>query len=135
MYENAEAVITGGLSRGARITLGVTTALCGAAMFLVAPPMSEPRALGFHAFSVFCFLIAAACFTSGRTRQFIGSVIGCAIFLIGAAYLAEQLLKGSLLSERRGDTSVAGASLFFFSIGLPGAAYAYRTRFGFRKAS
>ena len=133
MYEHANATINRGLSRGARLTLGVTTALCGAAMFLVAPPMTEPRAMWFHAFSVFCFLITAACFTSGRIRQFIGSVIGSVIFLLGVAYLVEQLLGGPLLSESRGSSSVASAAKYFLFIGLPGAAYTYKARFGLRK--
>jgi len=135
MYEHANEAINQGLSRGARFTLGVTTALCGAAMFLVAPPMTEPRAMGFHAFSVFCFFIAAACFTSGRARQFFGSVIGCAIFLLGLAYLVEQLLGGPLLSESRGSSSVTNAASYLLLIGSPGLAYACKARFGFRKAS
>ena len=133
VHEHATAAINQGLSRGARIAIGVTTALCGAAMFLVAPASTEPRAIKFHAFSVFCFLLTAACFTTGRVRQFFGSVIGFAIFLLGVAYLADELRGGALGSGSRANPSVANAVTFLLFIGAPGAAYAWKARFGFRK--
>lgn len=80
MYERANSEISHGLSFGARLLLGFMAALFGFVMVLTAPA-GEPRAVWFYAFGVFCFLIAVACFTSGRIRQFSGSL--CGIFLVG----------------------------------------------------
>lgn len=133
MYERANSEINRGLSFGARLLLGFMAALFGLIMVLTAPT-GEPRAVWFYVFGVFCFLIAVACFTSGRVRQFIGSLIGCTIFLAGVAYLAEELSSGALLSGSRASPSIYNAGRYLLFIGIPGVAYAYKVRFGFRRA-
>ena len=95
MYEQANERINEGLSFGARLMLGVVAALFGIIMFLIANP--EHRE-GFYAFGAFCMLIAIACFTKGRVRQFIGSLVGSTIFLVGVWYLAVELREGNLWS-------------------------------------
>ena len=132
MYEQANKTITAGLSLGARITLGLISGLFGVVMLLIAPPTD--KAVYFHLFGAFCLLIAIASFTSGRVRQFIGSTIGAAIFIMGLWYLAMELLAGALWSGKRSEPSAYNALLYLFSIGVPGAAYAYKVRFGFNKS-
>ena len=134
MYGRANESINQGLSFGARLVLGLVAGLFGCVMFLAAPSSSDPKAIGFYAFGVFCMLITAACFTSGRVRQFIGSVIGCAIFLVGVAYLISELSGGVLLPGSRANPSAYNAIKYCLFIGIPGVVYAYKVRFGFRKA-
>ena len=78
-------------------------------------------------------MIAVVCVVRGRVRQFVGSVIGTLIFLAGLAYLAHQLLGGTLISASRGEPSVLNAVLYLVFIGIPGATYAYKARFGFAR--
>ena len=92
MYERAIEVIHQGLGFGARLLLGIVASAFGVVMFLTANP--EHR-VGFYGFGVFCMLMAATCFTSGRIRQFIGSVVGCAIFLTGIWYLEVEIHRGA----------------------------------------
>jgi len=132
MYERANETINQGLSLGARLLLGAVSALFGVVMFLVATP---DHLVGFYAFGAFCLSIAIACFTSGRLRQFIGSVIGCAIFLAGVAYLGAEVYEGRLWSGSRAEPSAFNAAGYLLFIGIPGVAYAYKVRFGFRRAS
>lgn len=132
MYERANSEITRGLSLGARLLLGLMSALFGLVMVLTTP-IGEPRAVWFYAFGVFCFFITVACFTSSRVRQFIGSLIGCIIFLVGAAYLVAELSGGALWSDSRARPSVYDAVMYLLFIGIPGIVYAYKVRFGFRK--
>ncbi|MFC5491421.1 hypothetical protein [Dokdonella soli] len=120
------------MSFGARLLLGLVAGLFGAVMFLAAPPGTDSKAIGFYAFGVFCLLIAIACFTSGRVRQFIGSVIGCSIFLVGVTYLVAELSSGKLLGST--NPSAYNAAKYLLFIGMPGIVYAYKVRFGFRKS-
>lgn len=131
MYERANETINQGLSFGARLLLGVLAALFSAIMFLAATP---EHLLGFYGFGVFCLLVAVACFTSGRVRQFIGSIIGCTIFLAGIWYMAVELHEGTLWSGSRAEPSAFNATLYLLFIGIPGVVYACKIRFGFRKA-
>ena len=131
MYEQANEKINDGLSLGARILLGSISCLFGAVMILVAPPTDN--APYFYLFGAFCLFITIACFTRGRVRQFVGSTIGAVIFLAGLAYLFAELTAGVLWSDRRSEPSVLNALLCLFFIGIPGAAYAYKTRFRFPK--
>lgn len=133
MYERANSEINRGLSLGARLLLGCVSALFGLVMVLAAPTR-EPRAVWFYAFGVFCFFITLACFTSGRVRQFIGSIIGCTIFLVGVAYLAVELSGGVFWSGSRASPSAYNAANYLLFIGIPGVVYAYKVRFGFRRA-
>ena len=133
MYRVAREKIEAGLSRGARIMLALFAGVFGAAMILMASPETGGKRIFFYGFGAFCLLIALACATRGRARQFAGSVIGCALFFSGVAYLVAELRAGTILTTRPGDPSVHHALLFLVLIGIPGAAYAIRQRFGFRK--
>ena len=130
MYQQANETINQGLSLGARILLGSVAALFGLMMILIAEP---PHKVDFIAIGVFCLLISLACVTRGRVRQFIGSCIGVAIFLAGVAYLVAELGGGVLWSGSRSQPSIGNAILYLILIGIPGAAYAYKARFGYRK--
>jgi hypothetical protein len=130
LYKTAEGQINTGLSPFSRILLGLFSALFGVMMILVAPPTN--KAVFFYAFSIFCLLITVACVTQGRARQFVGSVIGSVLLLLSGWYLYSQLVGGPLLAKGRGDPSVVNAWFFFLSFGIPGAAYAIKTRFGWR---
>ncbi|MBB3777733.1 hypothetical protein GGR74_003282 [Xanthomonas arboricola] len=74
MHQEAERTINHGLSHGARLLLGVFAMLFCAVMVVVAPPTD--KAIYFYLFAAFCLLLALACFTQGRVRQFIGSLMG-----------------------------------------------------------
>jgi hypothetical protein len=131
MYEQANETINEGLSLGARITLGLISGLFGVVILLIAPPTDE--ALFPYLFGSFCLFVTIACFTRGRVRQFVGSIIGTAIFVIGLWYLASELLAGVFLSGGRSEPSVFNALFYLSFIGVPGAIYAYKARFGFAK--
>ncbi len=131
MYEQANETINQGLSLGARITLGIISGLFGIVMLLVAPP--NDKAIYFYMFGAFCLLITVACFTKGRVRQFVGSSIGSAIFIMGLVYLGAELTGGVFWTGRRSEPSVFNAVMYLIFIGVPGAAYALKTRFGFPK--
>jgi hypothetical protein len=130
MYERAIAEINRGLSLGARLLLGCMTSLFGFLMFLTA---EEPDAIYSRAFGVFCLLIALACCTAGRVRQFVGSSVGAGGFLLGMAYLAAMLSGGELLPEDKASPSVFNALSYLLFIGIPGVVYACRARFGLGK--
>lgn len=131
MYEQANETINQGLSLGARIILGVISGLFGVVMLLVAPPTD--KAIYFYLFGAFCLFITVACFTKGRVRQFVGSSIGSAIFIMGLVYLVSELAGGVFWSGRRSESSVLNALMYLIFIGVPGAAYAFKARFGFPK--
>ena len=128
MYKVAEQQIRSGLSRGARLVLGLFAALFGIVMILIAPPTD--KAVLFYAFGGFCLLITVACVTKGRLRQFIGSVIGCVMFGASAWYLVSQFMSGPVLSGSRSQPSVVNALLLFVAIGVPGIAYVFSAKFG-----
>ena len=131
MYEQANETINQGLSFGARITLGVVSGIFCVVILLIAPPTD--KAIYFHLFGAFCLFITIACFTKGRVRQFVGSLIGIAIFFMGLAYLLSEVSGGVYWSGRRGEPSVYNALIYLCFIGIPGATYAYKVRFGFFK--
>lgn len=89
--------------------------------------------MSLHMFGAFCLLIAFVCATQGRVRQFIGSLIGFAIFAIAFWYVCTELATGVFWSDRRSEPSIVNALMFFAAFGIPGAIYAYKVRFGFRK--
>ena len=134
MHRESRQTIEAGLSLGARIVLAIFSAVFGFVMILLASPESGSKRPFFYGFGAFCLLIAIACVTKGRVRQFVGSVIGCALFLVGIAYLANELFEGVLWTSRGGAPSAYKAVLFLLLIGIPGATYALRQRFGFRKS-
>ena len=130
MYKAAEEQINKGLSPFSRFILGLFSALFEVVMVLVAPPTD--KAVFFYAFGAFCLLISVACVTKGRIRQFVGSFIGSILLILSGWYLYAQLTGGPFFSERRSEPSVVNAWFFFVAFGIPGAAYAIRTKFGFR---
>ena len=81
----------------------------------------------------FCLLIVVACVTKGRVRQFVGSCIGCVLFMPSGAYLLYELVSGPLFAGRRSELSVINALLAFVAFGVPGIAYAVSARFGLSK--
>lgn len=135
MNTEADQEINEDLSLPARLLLGGSTLLMGGLMVLIASPEEGDKRLFFYAFAGFCFLISFACVARGRPRQFVGSVIGAVVFASGVWYLASTLSAGPLASASSAEPSTVNALLYMAFFGLPGAAYAWRTRFGFRKAS
>jgi drug/metabolite transporter (DMT)-like permease len=131
MYRAADETINRGLSLGARILLGTVAALFGVIMVLFATTSEKP--FGAYLFGALCFVVALACFTYGRVRQFLGSIIGSAMFVAGVFYLADEIFDGKLLSGSRAEPSVLNAILYLALIGLPGGAYVLKARFGFAK--
>jgi hypothetical protein len=130
LYKAAEDQINKGLSPFSRFVLGFFSALFGVVMVLVAPPTD--KAVFFYAFGIFCFLISVACITKDRVRQFVGSVIGSILLILSGWYFYSQLTGGPFFSERRSEPSVVNAWFFFVAFGIPGAAYAIKTKFGWR---
>jgi hypothetical protein len=128
----AKQITQGGLSVTARIILTSFSALFAAIMFLTAPPTD--KAIYFYAFGALCVLICVACLTSGRVRQFCGSIIGTALFVLSAWFLYSQIQSGHYLSTGPGDPSLLSSILFLLAFGIPGIRYAVRARFGFGKS-
>lgn len=128
MYREGQRVLERGLSRGASIALGTLTALICIAMAAMAASSTSP--MGFYLFSLFCGLIAGACFFTGRVRQIFGRLIGAAVFTVSAWYLLDQLSGGSVISDRRSQPSIVNAMIFLAVAGAPGLVYALRGRFG-----
>lgn len=134
MNTEADQEINEDMSLPARLLLGGSTLLMGGLMVLIASPEEGDKRLFFYAFAGFCFLIAFACVARGRPRQFVGSVIGAVAFASGLWHLAATRSPGALASPLRGESSIVNALLFMAFFGLPGADYAWRTRFGLRKS-
>ena len=95
----------------------------------------DAGAVYYYMFGAFCLMIAIACVTKGRVRQFVGSLIGCAVFAIAIWYVVTEVAAGVFRSHSRGEPSVLNAIMFFIVFGIPGGAYAYKAGFGFRKQS
>lgn len=112
----------------ARLLLGFFATLFGVVMILIAPT-GQLRAIGYYTFGIFCLLITAACFTSGRVREFACSLIGCILFVAGAAYFVSELF----WPDSSATTSIFGAVLFMFIAGIPGIMFAFSVRFGFHR--
>jgi hypothetical protein len=127
----AKHITEGGLSPTARIILGSFSPLFGAVMFLTAPPTDKAKY--FYAFGVLCLVICVACVTSGRVRQFCGSIIGVALFFLSGWFLYTQVRSGHVLSRGPGDPSLLNSILFLIAFGIPGISYAVKVRFGFRR--
>jgi hypothetical protein len=131
MYEIANEKITGkGLSVGARVFLGIISALFGFMMIISAEESKFPFAI--YLFGAFCFLVMLTCVTSGRVRQFIGSVIGTVIVGLAVWYLCSEISDGPVISDRRSVPSIFNAILFCVFFGVPSAAYVIKAKFGFR---
>lgn len=127
----AKQITHGGLSVTARVILASFSALFAAVMFLTAP--ATDKAIYFHAFGALCGLISIACLTSGRVRQFFGSIIGAALFVLSAWFLYSQVQSGHYLSRGPSDPSLLNSILFLVAFGIPGLRYAVKVRFGFGK--
>jgi len=130
MYQAAEADINKGLSRGARFLLGSVSGLFGLMMILIAPPTD--KAVLFYGLGIFFLLISLACFTRGRARQFVGSLVGCVLFVLSLAYLYAELTGGPWFSGSRAEPSVKNAIVFLVLFGVPGIAYTLKARFGMK---
>lgn len=132
MYK-AEQEINKGLSRGARLLLGSVSGLFGVMMIFIAPPTE--KAVFFHGLGISFLLISVVCFTQGRIRQFVGSLVGCALFVLSLAYLYAELTGGPWFSGSRTESSVKNALAFVLVFGVPGIAYTVKARFGLKPDS
>ena len=132
MYRLAEQVIREGFSPFARFLLGFVSAVFGLIMFVWAAGTKDP--LFGYLLSTFCFAISLACIFNGRMRQFIGSCIGMALFVLTVGYLGTQLLDGIWFTERRSEPSVFNALLALVFFGIPGIRYVVFAKFGMRRS-
>ncbi|HEY8155633.1 MAG TPA: hypothetical protein VII72_16010 [Myxococcota bacterium] len=131
MYDVAEKKMNEGLSPFTRWLIALGSALFGVTTIVIADSSDAPTLL--ILFGVFCLLIAVACVTTGRLRQFVGSTIGLALLLTGLSYIYSQM-SGSPLVSRRSQPSLLNSLLFTFFFGLPGLRYAMRARFGLSRS-
>lgn len=129
MYRTAVKKITEGLSPLGRFLLGAFSALFGV-MIMMSAGSKDPFIVWM--ISLFCFAIAVVSVTWGRVRQFVGSLVGTALFCMGLMYLCTEITGRQLFSSQ-GETSVLNAVLFLSFIGIPGIAYAVKARFGLQK--
>ncbi|MCG6118057.1 MAG: hypothetical protein MEQ07_07665 [Aquimonas sp.] len=123
------------LGLGASLLLGISTLLIGLMMVLIATPEEGAKKMFFYGFAGFCFLITIACLAQRRAREFAGSLVGVCVFTAGLWYLGSMLLEGPGSWLALDEPSALQAILFLLVFGLPGAAYALRLRFGFRRSS
>lgn len=131
MYKLAAEVINKGLSLPARILLFVFSSMFGLIMILTAP--DTEKTVIFHAFGIFCISIGIACITKGRIRQFVGSLIALAIFIMSLLYLYGQVAGGTLVSGSRAEPSIINAIFFSSAFGLPSVLYIFKAKFGIVK--
>ena len=129
-YRVAEEQINIGLSPFARWSIAFFAALFGIGMILMSS--SSGHQLGFIVMGAFCILIALACVTTGDFQQFVGSIIGLSIFIIGILYLYSQVTSGAKIYTGRTEPSVVLSILYIIFIGLPGIRYVIKARFGFK---
>jgi len=127
----AEVITQRGLSRSARALLATFSGLFGLIMVLTAPDSN--KAVYFYLSGGFCGLICIACITSSRIRQLAGSCIGTVLFLLSFWYTITELLAHHIGSNGPGAPSLLQSLAFFVAFGIPGASYAYKARFGFRR--
>jgi hypothetical protein len=120
-----------GLSPVTKFILAVVSALFGLIMVITAPSSQDPFSATM--IGVFCFTITLACITWGRVRQFVGSIIGTALFCLSLLYFWSQLTGASLLFSSRSEPSILNAVLFIIFFGVPGITYAFNARFGLRR--
>lgn len=127
MYRVAVKKIKEGLSPVAKFLLGAVSALFGLIMMAMASGTEDP----FFAtmIGVFCFTITLACVTWGRVRQFVGSIIGTALFCLTLVYLWSQIASEPLFFGSRNEPSILNAVLFIIFFGVPGITYAVTARF------
>ena len=136
MYKAAEEHIRQGLNLFPRILLGLVSGLFGVVLLFFGIhgfTHNVENWFGYAAFGLFCALIALACFTWGRVRQFIGSSIGLIIFGLACWYLIAEFNGGVLISGSRSKPSILNAIMFMGAFGIPGLSYTLFARFGFRK--
>ncbi|MRR15629.1 MAG: hypothetical protein EG826_04125 [Deltaproteobacteria bacterium] len=131
MYKLGERIIKEGLSPVSRILLGAVSAIFGLIMVATASGAADP----FFATMIgaFCFAVTLACATWGRVRQFVGSLIGVALFGLSLVYLWSQMTGGPFFWGSRSEPSVLNAVLFVIFLGIPGITYAVAARFGLHK--
>lgn len=131
MYKLGERIIKEGLSPVPRILLGVVSAIFGLVMVTTASGTADP----FFSTMIgsFCFAVTLASATWGRVRQFVGSLIGAALFGLSLFYLWSQMTGGPLFWGSRSEPSLLNAVLFVIFLGVPGITYAITARFGLHK--
>lgn len=126
----AKYITEEGLSPAARWTLGGISTLFGALTLLSSPQPMSLEVNGSKLLAIFCFFIAAACFTKGRKRQFVGSCIAACIVAVTGWYIAEQVNEGPIHSGERTEPSIINAVLCFGVFGMPALVYLFKARFG-----
>ena len=113
-----------------KLLLAIVCALFGIMMILIAP-----RDAGipwvYYGFGAFCLLITAACFTDGRSQEFIVSLLATAVFGIGVWYLVVSF-NDLYASSGRKKSGFIGAIGFMLTFGLGAANLVRGARFGFR---
>lgn len=111
-------------------TVATVIAIVGAVL-ITAAALAGPTIL--YTLGVISLLVAVALFTGARVPHFLGSVVGAVAFLFGVVYLVNGMINGPLFAEKGSDLSKMNVLMFFLVFGLPGAAFALATRFGYRK--
>lgn len=81
-------------------------------------------------------IIALACFTRGRVRQFFASILGTLTFLALMGYFALMLGVGEIWPTHLYGSEPSAAQAFFLLLifGLPSARYVLKVRFGLRRS-
>ncbi len=134
MDETEESTIPRSESRAARLLLGAAAGFFGVLIFIITPGSPSPVSLAM--FGMFCIVIALACATRGRVRQFLGSVIASVVFGLALWYLWVTGVGGPVTTDRPillSLLSLLSAMPFFVCFGLPSAAYVVSARFGFAR--
>jgi hypothetical protein len=131
IYKAAEQQINQGFSLVSRIILGLFSAIFAVILFANASTSERPLAVSIG--GIFCICITVTCFTKGRIRQFVGSLIGTAIVAMALEYLYSELFSGQIYSGRRSSPSLVNSIGFLVVFGVPAALYVNRARFGFRR--
>lgn len=117
------------MSFGARLLPGTVSLLFGAMLVFMAPDVEHRW--GFYGFGAFCLSIGLACFTTGRVRDLLGSLIASTVVMAGIAYLVAQISSGPVISGSTASPSIVNALLFNVVFSLPAIVYLWRAQFGF----
>ena len=118
-YVEAVKAIDKGVSPWVKYLVGTIALLC----FFVTTLISLNNENPIYEFSLFCALLAALCFTSGKTQRAIGKLISLTLVLISFWYLYFALTYTPGVSDTNFAPSFGKAFLFFCFIGLPALSY------------
>jgi hypothetical protein len=122
--------MTRGLGPVSRGILAFFSTLFGVVMYLAAP--DDGKAIYFYAIGALCLVIALACLTKGRVREFFGCVIAAAVVLLSGYFIYAEAMSGQMF-PRGGNGSLVGAILFSIAFGVPAIRYIRRVRFGMHR--